>query len=239
MSEIHKEKKLIIEKRNSFRVYLPEPLEGTGKIITVDKENVALRKRFPLRILDLSVSGAKISSSLDFPIEREIIIELTFEVEQEEFTLLGQLLRKKHINSAWEYGIRFMGMLPKDERRLAKILNVYQVKKIKIEKDEMPRFEVPKPIIKVIDLLPYPSYIINEERLILAANKKAKVQGFPSDCKCFNKIFQRDEVCPFCRLNEIKEDKDVTNLEVNFGEKKCWVSWFWLEPDLYLHCINC
>ncbi|MGI6332641.1 MAG: PilZ domain-containing protein [Zhaonellaceae bacterium] len=230
--------KPVLQKRNSFRVYFTNPIEGTGKIISVNKKSVTLEKCFSFQILDLSASGIRINTILDFPVDREIVVELTFEFEKEKFVLLGKILRRDRLKRVVEYGIQFLGLLSIDERRLVKCLNSYQVKKIKVQKEQPQKYIVPNSLLKIINILPYPTYLINKERFLIGVNNQAKTKGVILGNKCYEEIFSRKNICPFCRLDEITATKDIIDFEINFGQRKNLASWIYLEKDLYLHYFS-
>ncbi|MDC3412745.1 PilZ domain-containing protein [Aquibacillus sp. 3ASR75-11] len=68
-------------KRNEpYRYSFPEPVQGTLEDITEERDAV-----FDVYLLDLSLSGAKITCPLDSPIEKWTTYMLRFSLKDEDF----------------------------------------------------------------------------------------------------------------------------------------------------------
>ncbi|PWA12761.1 PilZ domain-containing protein [Pueribacillus theae] len=120
----------IVKKNRAFRLKLFEQ-ECIFELIDFgDKLLEGLKhKTGKGKILDISHTGMKLNSELNFPVRKEIFLQLYFELQKEKFSLKGKIVRKEEFLNDFSYGIQFIGVNPVEEQRLYML-----IQKIEIEK---------------------------------------------------------------------------------------------------------
>jgi hypothetical protein len=187
----------------------------------------------PLAILDVSAGGLKVKTPLDLEIVKHtILLQVDFGLEEFNFNVHGQVIRKEQQDT---YGIRFTDLSPKDERRLVSCL--YKVERRKSLASQIPRVETFKnPILKIIDVIPYASFLLNGDRKVVAINQLAERLGYCSGEICHKTIFESDVPCTYCKLHASRDIDRIVKLEIRPEKKNPQVAhWLYLNNGLYLH----
>lgn len=232
-----------IERRQIFRVYFIEPIEAVGRIISISNCKVNLDKYMKMKIIDLSAGGAQIASYLDMPGNGQVIINLNFQLGEEVFEFKSKIVWSSKKNLEKLYGLEFVNLSERQVRTLIRQLNLYQTKNRKYKKiitqNKVLKYNRLKPLIKVMDVLPFPAYLIDEKRQVIAANLKANNRedylDTTKETKCFNKIFGRETPCQYCKLSECKNASHpiIENIEVQ--QDILNIAWLQVEKQVFLH----
>lgn len=231
-----------LERREIFRTYFIEPIEAIGRIISINNQKVSLDKYMKMKIIDLSAGGAQIATYLNIPKNNEVIIHIGFELEGQNFEFESMIVWENRRNTEKYYGLKFLNLTDKEIEILIQKLNMYQTqnKKYKkiITKEKTSKYERLKPIIKTIDIIPYPVYIINEDQEILATNTGMNANNSFNEVrgkKCYEKIFGREEACNYCKFMECKERENQIMDKVQIGYDFYNISWLQIEAQVFLH----
>ncbi|MCQ6277173.1 PilZ domain-containing protein [Bacillus sp. V3B] len=97
-------------KRNSpFRYTFEEPIPAYFKIVKINEESVHSSKGLA-KIMNISPSGVKLNSALNIPEtdHKSIKLSLRFNVNEEEFTFIGEIVWKKEMAITNDYGIKLL-----------------------------------------------------------------------------------------------------------------------------------
>lgn len=92
-------------REEAFRYSFPEPLKGKFQITRIDRFDVESSFR-ELRILEISLNGAKISTKYDLQIEcRKIEITLHFQIVTMPWSIPGILVYEQPSSDDFIYGV--------------------------------------------------------------------------------------------------------------------------------------
>ena len=221
------------ERRQNFRLKLFPPVEGTARLKSIDEHLVPLEKSMPLTILDVSAGGLKVKTPLQLEVNRHtILLQIDFGLEEFSFNVQGQVIRKENSDT---YGIKFTDLSTRDERRLVSCL--YRVERKRSRVNQVHKVEPFKnPILKIIDAIPYASFILNGDRKILAVNQLAERLGYCAGEICHRAIFECETPCTFCKLHASRDIDRIVKLEIRPEKKNRQVAhWLYLNNGLYLH----
>lgn len=121
------------ERRSHFRV-LVQDVKCMVKLVELENKKLKqlANKVFLGQIDNLSASGLKLMCDFDFPIQEKIIVELTFEIKDEIFTVKGEVIRKEEYRDkkyTHGYGIKFIQLREQDQTNLSKQLNRILIEK--------------------------------------------------------------------------------------------------------------
>lgn len=228
--------------RKDFRIKFLEPIEGKAKVLCIGDKKLTQDKYIMLDILDLSAGGLRIQSKLDLPDDTKIFMEIAFEVEEELFEFSGHIIWKERAHHTFQYGLQFVGITELERERLVATLNQYQVQKSKTAShnsaSNINRRKNLQPLIKYINTLAQPIYLVTEEYDIIDFNRAAENIGCEYDEKCYSAIFKQKKPCPFCKLNLATHSSDPIKKDVEIEEDKHSLSWFYLGQGVFLNSIN-
>ncbi|MGM8213911.1 PilZ domain-containing protein, partial [Virgibacillus sp. W0430] len=89
------------------------------------KLNSLIKKSVVGNIHDISVGGLRFSCTIDLPVQYHVVTLIYFEIFEETFHVKCTLIRKESkINrNVFNYGVKFIELDSKDEKRLAAIVN--------------------------------------------------------------------------------------------------------------------
>jgi hypothetical protein len=95
-----------IYKRNEgFRLTFKDPIPGTFLILMIQGKSAGENKGI-LRIIDMSLKGAKVFSTLQLPTPNtQIKMETT--INEQPITIDGELIWNKQVNNGHTYGVSF------------------------------------------------------------------------------------------------------------------------------------
>lgn len=113
-----------IQKR-AHRVLVPY-IECTVKIVELGNEKFeSLRnKRFIGQVENISITGVKFVSTFELPVKLEIIGEIYFKLAEQEFNLMGKIVRREdHLKGELRYGFEFFDLKRETIADLSIILN--------------------------------------------------------------------------------------------------------------------
>lgn len=117
------------QKRQSYRVEF-SPEECVAQILNAEELhlNDIGGEEFPVYMDNLSISGVRIKSHVDLPVQFGIKLRMVFTLRGETFHQKGIFKRKEAYSGIQTitYGVKFIEMRQKDEKRLASILNTIQ-----------------------------------------------------------------------------------------------------------------
>lgn len=95
------------KRKEGFRLEFPEGLPGTFNIIKVGEQYVS-SKPGAVIIHDISLRGAKVSTPLALPFQKERMqIELHFGINAQLFAVRGSMVWKRQEGSRYFYGVFF------------------------------------------------------------------------------------------------------------------------------------
>lgn len=99
----------------SFRFQFNEGLECLIKIISIDGSPIDSKLAEGL-ILDISPTGLKLSSSLDFPTNKPVVFFVEFALNDQQIKVSADLVWKKNVGNGYHYGLKQHGT--KEDTRL-------------------------------------------------------------------------------------------------------------------------
>ncbi|MBN6187898.1 PilZ domain-containing protein [Aneurinibacillus sp. BA2021] len=95
------------KRKEGFRLVFSDGIPGTFNIIKIGERYVQ-SKPGEVMIHDLSLKGAKVSTSLGLPAQKEQMqIELHFTVYEQPFIVRGSMAWKREEHSRYFYGVSF------------------------------------------------------------------------------------------------------------------------------------
>jgi|GEM_PF-3542940 len=229
------------EERRFFRVKFIEPIKGRFK--PVDPEAGAAGSTVPemAPILDLSTAGAKIRLETNPPLAKKVVVELSFDLDESSFAdLRGEVVWSRSDEHAYACGIRFVGLASRQEQRLFRALNSYQIKKARYDEhlNKVSNLRYLNRIVNILELLPYPALLLSDERRIVAVNRPAEAAGIRTDRSCFEAVFGAGEACAHCRLDAALASEDITKLVREFNGRPHEFNWFHLESGYLIYCFR-
>lgn len=132
-----KPSEIFIERRNYHRINLDQlECRIEFKSFGIKRLGHLIGKSIIGVIDNISVGGIKFITKIDLPIQYHILAEISFQLKDEKFDLIGEFIRKESIieHKEFIYGIQFKYLSKQDENRLGKIIN-----QIELEKHSMKR----------------------------------------------------------------------------------------------------
>lgn len=223
----------ITEKRQYFRVDLLEEVSASAKISSVNNQVIEFDKTIPVSLLNISAGGMRVRIGYNLP-AMQIVLNLKFKFENENYDLPVQILRRSENN---QYGLKYY-LTSHDQRRMIRCLNMYKLNNIKFRKVELD-FKAKKYIgcfINFLELIEEPAYLITEQRLVVAANLKAHENGVKLGERCYKTICKRKNICPYCLLEKSIFKKDqVIEIDAIVLDSDCLGRWLYTENGLIIH----
>jgi len=134
--ELKKQRKLKKEekqanRRDNFRlrVMIKNSIMEVLKVGSID-----VNRNNYCEIVDVSAGGAGVISYYDFPLQQQVYVRVHFYLNDEEFSLDGRIVRKiERINkSSFFYGVQFLNLSSRDEKRLVKEIYAIENQRRKI-----------------------------------------------------------------------------------------------------------
>lgn len=123
-----------MEGRRAFRITLPDEACEFELIAFGRKSSKPLdqlkHKKGEGKIKDISRTGMKMSSALDLPVRKQIILQLYFVLDHTAFSLKGKIVRKEELMHGIFYGIEFV-TTAKEQQQLYRV-----IQKIAIERNK-------------------------------------------------------------------------------------------------------
>lgn len=229
------------EDRRFFRVKYVEPIKGRLTPVYPDAEAAGPAELGATPILDLSMAGASVRLEANPPADKKVVAELSFDLDESSFTnLRGEVVWSRSYEHAYVCGIRFVGLPMRQERRLFRALNGYQIKKARYNEhlNKVNNMRYLNKAVNILELLPYPALLLSDERRIIAAHKLAEAAGIIPDRSCFSAVFGAGAACSHCRLDEAMADESIIRLEHELGGRPCEFSSFHLEGGCLIYCIR-
>jgi hypothetical protein len=115
-----------VERRKFFRVPFTKLLEGDMTIREIKGRKVDVG-RTKILIKNIGPGGLCFLSNISLPIERDLILQFTTELLEEEIKVFGHLVWTEEYTNYHEYGVEFI--VDENERAdLVKILNQVQIR---------------------------------------------------------------------------------------------------------------
>ncbi len=112
-----------LERRRGFRVTLTDTDCYFTLADSNDKNLEPLRnKKGKGWVRDISWIGIKMACQYDLPIRKGIILQIEFTIKNEEFTVLGKIVRKEDLMNEFNYGIEFTDMKVSEQQKLYQVL---------------------------------------------------------------------------------------------------------------------
>lgn len=114
-------------RREYFRIQLPEPIDSLMTIVKINGKNIRLGKT-KVEIDDLGLGGLRFNSSLKIPESKDFLLRFEFEVLEKSFTFEGNVAWKQTLNDdLQQYGVEF-NITEKERENLAATLNKLAIK---------------------------------------------------------------------------------------------------------------
>ena len=121
-----------MERRRAFRIKLIDQKCIFGLIDFGDKLLEPLRhKKGEGKIKDISHTGIKLSCEFDLPVRKQIVLQLQFVLDNEEFSFKGKIVRKEELMNEINYGIDFIEADPKEKQRLYQVIQRMEIQRRK------------------------------------------------------------------------------------------------------------
>jgi len=118
-------------KRKYLRIRLDFPLYGSLKIVGVGCKKVCTGTA-RIRIIDISPGGMRFVTSLRFPSDNRLTIEISFMIEGREYCLRGRIVHGTSTEkNEYEYGLCFN---EKDENLRESIKRLYRKIPVRLER---------------------------------------------------------------------------------------------------------
>ena len=229
------------ERRRHFRVYFTTPLEASATLVSINNNDVNIGKSILITIIDLSAGGISFKAALNMPVETKTVLNIQFRFEDEHFIMQGCLIWKSSNGSHSEYGLEFIDLSPQEEQRLVKCLNQNQMRKTSSKKSQ---FNLGKGKIsnniaeKVIEILPYPAFLVSADRVVIKANKAANELAInPVGEKCHLTVKEKNTICSYCQVDEMIQNEEIVcgPQVIKIKNKKYLPYWYYLEDRLFIH----
>lgn len=114
------------KRRKDFRITIGN-LDCVVELLEFENKKLdkLSHKRFEGSIENISATGLKLLSRYNLPVNQKILIEISFNLEGEEFCIVGEIIRKEehtHKNT-YSYGIHFIGLDENQLQLLIRVLN--------------------------------------------------------------------------------------------------------------------
>lgn len=120
------------ERRRAFRIKLLDQVCIFEFIDFGDKLLEPLKHRKGEgKIKDISCTGMKLSCEFDLPVRKQIVLQLGFVLDDEEFSLKGKIVRKEELMNEINYGIDFIEAAPKEKQRLLQVIQRMEIERRK------------------------------------------------------------------------------------------------------------
>ncbi|WP_174729061.1 EAL domain-containing protein [Mesobacillus harenae] len=114
-------------RREYFRIQLPEPLDSLMTIVKINGKTIRLGKT-KVEIDDIGLGGLRFNSSLKIPESKDFLLRFEFEVLENPFTFEGNVAWKQTLNDdLQQYGVEF-NITEKERENLAATLNKLAIK---------------------------------------------------------------------------------------------------------------
>jgi hypothetical protein len=229
------------ERRAYFRVDIIESLQAVARIVSINGMQAPVQKPMGITVRDISGGGMKIESPLDLPSKAKIVVRVSFSFEEQLFNIEGVIIRKEALkDNINEYGIRFIGIPRIEENRLVRCLNQYKFKNVRAKKSQIDlrKQKGIGPLLKIIEAIEVPAYLVTSQRVVVAANRAALAQGIHLGERCYQMICQNKKVCPHCRMDEAQNADDILSTEAIITDEKYYAHWIYLEYGLTLHYLK-
>lgn len=112
-----------LERRRGFRVNLPDTECYFTLVDSNDKNLEPLKnKKGKGWVRDISWIGIKMACPYDLPVRKEIILQIQFTIKNEEFTVMGKIVRKEELIHEYNYGIELKHRNVNEQQRLYLLL---------------------------------------------------------------------------------------------------------------------
>jgi len=95
----------IFRRKDGFRLVFQKPIKASFKILLLQGREVE-SKEGTIEILDMSLTGAKVTTSLQIP-ARKTKIQLKCTINQEQMSMIGELIWEKESYKGNIYGMTF------------------------------------------------------------------------------------------------------------------------------------
>lgn len=120
------------ERRRAFRIKLLDQVCIFEFIDFGDKSLEPLKQRKGQgKIKNISRTGIKLSCEFDLPVRKQIVLQLHFVLDDEEFSFKGKIVRKEELMNEIIYGIDFIESDPKEEKRLLQVIQRMEIERRK------------------------------------------------------------------------------------------------------------
>lgn len=230
-----------IERRSHFRVDIIEPLQAVARLVSINGSEAPVQKLIEMSVRDLSAGGMRIVTPLDLPTNLRIVLRTSFDFEEQHFDFEGVILRKRMLpDNTKEYGVKFVEVKRLEEHRLVRCLNQYKIKHVKSKKSQvdLKKQKGIGPLVKIIEALDIPAYLITAQRVVVAANRAALDQGTQLGSRCYLTICKNKNICPFCLMAEAPNHDDIVKTTAFVLDENHSVNWIYLDNGLTLHYLK-
>lgn len=115
------------ERRRYFRVYFPQPLQAMMSIVEIEGRQIVTGKA-EVFIEDMGPGGLRIKTGMRLPHDRQLVLEITTHLLEEEITVIGKLLGMREVKpGSYEYDLEF-DIDEKERMKLTGLLNIVQAR---------------------------------------------------------------------------------------------------------------
>lgn len=108
--------KKVFKRNEGFRLSFKEPIQTTFTILQIEDKEVT-SKEGEIRIVDISLKGAKLTCKLSLPVPNTVI-SIEYSLAKEPFFIHGELIWKKDASEGFIYGIQFLSSSYSEETLL-------------------------------------------------------------------------------------------------------------------------
>jgi hypothetical protein len=232
---------MFVERRSHFRVDIIDPVKAVARLVSINGAEAPVQKLIEINVRDLSAGGMKIETLLDLPTNIKIVLRVSFDFEEQHFDVLGIILRKKKLaGELKEYGVKFIGISRLEEYRLVRCLNQYKIKNVKSKKSQVDlrKQKGIGPMVKMIEAMDFPAYLVTAQRVVVAANRTALAEGAHLGERCYLTVCQNKKVCSFCQIDKAQSSEDILSTQAYVRNDNRTVNWIYLENGLTLHYLK-
>lgn len=108
---------------------------------------------------------------------------------------------------------------------------------LSVQRDLRGRLEAEGYARKMIDAFPHPAYLVRKDRQVVAVNRAAQAAGVLAGRPCYETVWGRDAICPYCQTEQAFTTQEALTVEIVVSGARQLACWVPVSDNLFLHYI--